>query len=83
MDPILGQIQLFPYNFAPVNWALCDGTTLQIAQNSALYSLIGATFGGNGTTNFQLPDLRKANPLAPTSQMKYYIATAGLYPMRP
>ncbi len=83
MDPILGQIQLFPYTFAPLNWTLCDGRLLQINQNSALYSLIGVTFGGDGRTTFALPDLRNANPLASTNQMKYYIATAGLYPERP
>ncbi|MGC6173822.1 phage tail protein [Lacrimispora sp. 38-1] len=82
MDPYIGQIQLFPYNFEPRGWVLCDGRTMQIMQNQALYSLIGVTFGGNGTTEFKIPDLRDANPLAVTNQMKYYIAIEGLYPMR-
>lgn len=83
MDPILGQIQLFPFTFAPVGWALCNGATLMVQQNAALYSLIGISFGGNGSTTFNLPDLRNANPLQSTNQMKYYIATTGLYPQRP
>jgi microcystin-dependent protein len=57
-DPFLGEIRLFPWNFAPVGWALCDGAILGIAQNTALFSLLGTMYGGNGTTNFQLPDLR-------------------------
>ncbi|NNJ33337.1 phage tail protein [Lacrimispora defluvii] len=82
MDPYIGQIQLFPYNFEPRGWVLCDGRTMKIMQNQALYSLIGIIFGGNGTTEFKIPDLRNANPLATTNQMKYYIAIEGLYPMR-
>jgi len=81
-EPFIGQIQLFAYNFVPMGWALCDGATLPIVQNAALYSLIGCQFGGNGTTTFMLPDLRNANPLAFTNQMRYYIAIMGLYPER-
>lgn len=83
MDPIIGQIQLFPYTFAPQYWQLCDGTLLQVNQNQALFSLLGATFGGNGQTTFAVPDLRNAAPLKATNQMKYYIATNGIYPSRP
>ena len=54
MDPYIGQIQLFPYNFEPRGWVLCDGRTMQIMQNQALYSLIGITFGGNATTEFKI-----------------------------
>ena len=82
MDPYIGQIQLFPYNFEPRGWVLCDGRSMQIMHNQALYSLIGIIFGGNGTTEFKIPDLRNATPLATTNQMKYYIAIEGLYPMR-
>ncbi|WP_349674816.1 tail fiber protein [Lacrimispora sp.] len=82
MDPYIGQIQLFAYDFEPRGWALCDGRTMQIMPNQALYSLIGTTFGGNGATEFKLPDLRNANPLATTNQMRYYIAVMGMYPMR-
>ena len=57
-DPFIGQIALFPYNFAPRGWAFCNGQLLSIAQNTALFSLLGTTFGGNGQTTFALPDLR-------------------------
>jgi microcystin-dependent protein len=58
MDPFIGQIQPFAFNFAPRGWAKCDGTLLSIAQYQALFSLIGATYGGDGRTTFALPDLR-------------------------
>ncbi len=58
MDPLLGQIIIFAGNFAPRGWALCDGTLLSIAQNTALFSLLGTTYGGDGRTTFALPDLR-------------------------
>lgn len=58
MEPFLGQIMLVPYNFAPRGWAFCDGQLLPIAQNTALFSLLGTTFGGDGRTTFGLPDLR-------------------------
>lgn len=54
----LGEIMLVPYNFAPRGWAFCQGQILPIAQNTALFSLLGTTYGGNGTTTFALPDLR-------------------------
>jgi len=57
-DPFLGQIMQVGFNFAPRNWALCDGQLLDIASNTALFSLLGTTFGGDGRTTFQLPDLR-------------------------
>lgn len=63
MDPILGQIILWPGNFIPVGWALCDGTILQINQNQALYSLIGNTYGGTAGSTFALPDLRHRVPV--------------------
>jgi len=58
MDPFLGEIRMFGGNFAPVGWATCDGQILSIAQNTALFSLLGTTYGGNGQTTFALPDLR-------------------------
>jgi microcystin-dependent protein len=58
MDPFLGEIRIFGGNFAPVGWAICDGSLLPIAQNTALFSILGTMYGGNGTTNFALPDLR-------------------------
>jgi microcystin-dependent protein len=56
--PFLGQIQPFPYNFAPKGWALCNGQLLPISQSSALFSLLGTTYGGNGINNFALPNLQ-------------------------
>lgn len=58
MDPFLGEIRIFPLDWAPYGWALCDGSTLQVNQNVALYSLIGNYYGGTPNTNFKLPDLR-------------------------
>lgn len=57
-EPFLGQINVFPYNFAPRNWAFCDGQLMPVAQYSALFSLLGCTFGGDCRTTFGLPDLR-------------------------
>jgi microcystin-dependent protein len=62
-EPFVGEIRLFAGNFAPVDWAFCDGTSLAIAQNEALFDLIGTTYGGNGTTTFNLPDLRGRVPI--------------------
>jgi microcystin-dependent protein len=62
-DPFLGEILTVPYNFAPRGYALCNGQILPIDQNTALFSLLGTTFGGNGTTNFALPDLRARVPI--------------------
>ena len=62
-EPFLGMIQIFPYNFAPRGWAFCAGQILPIAQNTALFSLLGTTFGGNGQTTFALPDLRGRVPV--------------------
>ena len=57
-DPYLGEIRMFAGNFAPQGWAKCEGQLLAISQNQALYAIIGTTYGGNGITNFALPDLR-------------------------
>jgi microcystin-dependent protein len=57
-EPFLGQIAFVPYNFVPKNWAACNGQLLAIAQNQALFSLLGTQYGGNGTTTFALPDMR-------------------------
>ncbi|MFN4096163.1 MAG: phage tail protein [Sphingomonas sp.] len=56
--PFIGQISTFGFNFAPQNWSLAQGQILSIAQNTALFSLLGTTYGGNGQTTFALPDLR-------------------------
>lgn len=62
-NPYVGEIRIFPGNFAPVNWAICDGSLLSIASYEVLFTLIGTTYGGNGTTNFALPDLRSRAPV--------------------
>ncbi len=62
-EPFLGQIYLVPYNFAPRGFAFCAGQLLPIAQNTALFALLGPTFGGNGQTTFALPDLRGRVPV--------------------
>lgn len=62
-DCFIGEIRMFGGNFAPMDWALCDGSTLSINDYSALYALIGTTYGGDGSTNFKLPDLRGRVPL--------------------
>lgn len=58
MEGYIAQIMLFAGNFAPRNWSFCDGSTISIASNTALFSLLGTTYGGNGQTTFMLPDLR-------------------------
>jgi len=58
MEPYIGQVCLFGFNYAPRGWAFCNGQLLSIGQNSALFSLLGTTFGGDGISTFALPDLR-------------------------
>ncbi len=62
-DPFLGEIRLFTFNFPPNGWALCNGQLLPIAQNQALFSLLGTNYGGNGQTNFGLPNLQGRVPI--------------------
>ena len=64
-EPFLGQITLFAGTFAPRGWAFCAGQLLAIAQNTALFSILGVTYGGNGQTTFGLPDLRGRVPVGP------------------
>ncbi|MNK07503.1 Phage Tail Collar Domain protein [compost metagenome] len=66
-EPFIGQIQTFGFGFPPRGWAFCDGQIMSIAQNTALFSLIGTTFGGNGQTTFSLPDLRGRSAIHPGS----------------
>ena len=63
MDPYIGQSIMFGGNFAPRGWALCNGQLLSIAQNTALFSILGTTYGGDGRTTFGLPDLRGRTPI--------------------
>jgi len=64
-DQFIGEIRLFPYNFAPVGWAFCNGQLLSIQQNTALFSLLGTFYGGNGQSTFALPELRGRVAIAP------------------
>jgi microcystin-dependent protein len=63
LEPFIGDITMVAFNFAPRGWALCNGQLLSIQQNQALFSILGVTYGGNGTTNFALPDLRGRVPI--------------------
>ncbi|MCL7764790.1 tail fiber protein [Polaribacter sp. Z014] len=65
MEPFIAQIIMFGGNFAPRGWAFCDGQLLPISQNTALFSLLGTTYGGDGRTSFALPDLRGRVPIGP------------------
>src|SRR5262249_17040095 len=62
-NPFVAEIRIFPFNFAPLGWAFCAGQLLPISQNTALFSLLGTTYGGNGTSNFQLPNFQGNAPL--------------------
>lgn len=62
-DPFVAEIRIFPFNFAPKGWAWCDGQLLPLSQNTALFSLLGTTYGGNGKSNFALPDLQGRAPM--------------------
>src|SRR5579872_3441872 len=62
-NPFLAEIRIFTGNFAPKGWALCDGQLMSISQNTALFSLLGTTYGGNGTSNFALPNLQGCSPM--------------------
>lgn len=64
-DPFVAEIRIFPFNFAPKGWAWCDGQLLPLSQNTALFSLLGTTYGGNGKSNFALPDLQGRSPMHP------------------
>ena len=65
VDPFVAEIRIFPFNFAPQGWALCNGQILALSQNTALFSLLGTTYGGNGQNNFALPDLQGKAPMHP------------------
>ena len=61
--PFIAEIRIFGFNFAPRNWAFCQGQLLAISQNTALFSILGTQYGGNGTSNFGLPDFRSRIPV--------------------
>jgi microcystin-dependent protein len=64
-DPFVAEIRIFPFNFAPKGWAWCHGQLMPLSQNTALFSLLGTTYGGNGKSNFALPDLQGCAPMHP------------------
>jgi microcystin-dependent protein len=64
-DQFVAEIRIFPFNFAPVGWATCDGQLMPISQNTALFSLLGTTYGGDGKSNFALPNLDGSAPMHP------------------
>jgi microcystin-dependent protein len=71
--PFLGEVRMFGSNFAPRGWVLCSGQILPIAQNTALFSLIGTFYGGNGTSTFGLPDLRGRRPVHQGQSVSTYV----------
>ena len=64
-DPFVAEIRIFPFNFAPKGWAWCDGQLMPLSQNTALFSLLGTVYGGDGKSNFALPDLQGRAPMHP------------------
>ena len=64
-DPFVAEVRILPTNFAPTGWAFCDGQLLPLSQNTALFSLLGTTYGGNGQSTFALPDLQGRAPMHP------------------
>lgn len=79
MDVYMGMVALFANNYAPKGWAFCEGQILPIAQNTALFSLLGTMYGGDGRTTFALPNLKGKEP---DPNMHYCIALNGIYPPR-
>lgn len=75
-DPMIGEVILFAGSFAPRGWEFCDGKLLAISQNTALFSILGTQYGGDGRTTFALPDLED------NSSVRYIIAVRGVYPSR-
>jgi microcystin-dependent protein len=80
MEPLLGDIMCFAFPFTPSGWFECNGQSLDVTSYQALFSLIGFTFGGNGTTTFCVPNLSGASRT--NGIMKFYIAYEGIYPSR-
>ena len=78
MNPFLGQVVTFAFNFTPTGWAPCDGRLLPVAQNKALFSLLGTIYGGDGVNTFAVPSLSPVTADGPF----YYIALQGVFPPR-
>jgi len=84
MNALLGSLLLVPYNFTPQGWALCNGQLIAIQDNTALFSLLGTQYGGDGQTNFALPNLTgdKAMTDASGAPLTWIICTSGYFPSR-
>ena len=67
-DPFVAEIKIFSFQYAPKGWAFCNGQSMPINQNAALFSLLGTMYGGNGTTNFSLPNLQERTPVHMSAQ---------------
>ena len=80
MDYFMSSIMLWPCDWVPIGWLFCNGQSLSIQQNTALFSLIGTTYGGDGITNFMLPNMQSVT--ASGAEVKYIICTQGVYPSR-
>jgi microcystin-dependent protein len=76
MDPFVAEIRMYPYTFVPKAWADCDGQLLPLSQNTALFSLLGTFYGGDGKSTFALPDLRGRVPLHPKNN-QYFLGQMG------
>ena len=94
LDPFIGEVCQFPYSYAPKGWAYCHGQMMPIQANQALFSLLGTTYGGDGRTTFNLPDLRPKDANGNVIQLEVgdihegkvfiesFIALQGIYPPR-
>ena len=81
-NPFLGEIETFAFNFCPLGWAALNGQLLPISQNTALFSLLGTTYGGDGVTTFALPTGKPVFTLTPGAPAIQCIATQGIFPSR-
>ena len=83
MEGVIGEIRLFAGNFAPRDWAICDGQALDISKNTALFSILGTQYGGDGRTTFQLPKLAPLKEAdGGATPIRYIICLYGMYPSR-
>lgn len=80
--PYIGEVRAFAFDFVPQGWALCNGALMPIAENQALFSLLGPKYGGNGETDFALPRLADIPSEGQPAQTAYYIAINGTFPPR-
>ena len=82
MEFYIGQICLFPWDWAPIKWAKCDGSLVSIAENQALFALIGTEFGGDGRETFALPRMEPIKCEGHDADVSYFINLHGLFPPR-